>query len=135
MKKLILVLVVILVSTNTLHATKFNWSDGMITNDRKTKFFIDKKSIKKINNYIYYWSLANYLILEEDDDPDIKSFISYHRLDCNDMGYQIIIFMAFSDYNGKGKTLGQYIDPDTEEEKRFNDKLSIAYKRHLKLCN
>ena len=135
MKKLILVLVVILVSTNTLHATKFNWSDGMITNDRKTKFFIDKKSIKKINNYIYYWSLANYLILEEDDDPDIKSFISYHRLDCNDMGYQIIIFMAFSDYNGKGKTLGQYIDPDTEEEKRFNDKTSVAYKRHLKLCN
>ena len=135
MKKLILVLVVILVSTNTLHATKFNWSDGMITVDSKTKFFIDKKSIKKINNYIYYWSLANYLILEEDDNPDIKSFISYHRLDCNDMGYQIIIFMAFSDYNGKGKTLGQYIDPDTEEEKRFNDKLSIAYKRHLKLCN
>ena len=135
MKKLILVLVVILVSTNTLHATKFNWSDGMITVDSKTKFFIDKKSIKKINNYIYYWSLANYLILEEDDDPDIKSFISYHRLDCNDMGYQIIIFMAFSDYNGKGKTLGQYIDPDTEEEKRFNDKTSVAYKRHLKLCN
>ena len=121
MKKLILVLVVILVSTNTLHATKFNWSDGMITVDSKTKFFIDKKSIKKINNYIYYWSLANYLILEEDDNPDIKSFISYHRLDCNDMGYQIIIFMAFSDYNGKGKTLGQYIDPDTEEEKRFNE--------------
>jgi len=135
MKKLILVLVVILVSTNTLHATKFNWSDGMITVDSKTKFFIDKKSIKKINNYIYYWSLANYLILEEDDNPDIKSFISYHRLDCNDMGYQIIIFMAFSDYNGKGKTLGQYIDPDTEEEKRFNDKTSVAYKRHLKLCN
>ena len=74
MKKLILVLVVILVSTNTLHATKFNWSDGMITVDSKTKFFIDKKSIKKINNYIYYWSLANYLILEEDDNPDIKSF-------------------------------------------------------------
>ena len=135
MKKIILVLVVILVSTNTLHATKFNWSDGMITVDSKTKFFIDKKSIKKINNYIYYWSLANYLILEEDDNPDIKSFISYHRLDCNDMGYQIIIFMAFSDYNGKGKTLGQYIDPDTEEEKRFNDKTSVAYKRHLKLCN
>ena len=135
MKKLILVLVVILVSTNTLHATKFNWSDGMITVDSKTKFFIDKKSIKKINNYIYYWSLANYLILEEDDDPDIKSFISYHRLDCNDMGYQIIIFIAFSDYDGEGKTLGHYIDPDTEEEKRFNDKLSIAYKRHLKLCN
>ena len=135
MKKLILVLVVILVSTNTLNATKFNWSDGIITVDSKTKFFIDKKSIKKINNYIYYWSLANYLILEEDDNPDIKSFISYHRLDCNDMGYQIIIFMAFSDYNGKGKTLGQYIDPDTEEEKRFNDKTSVAYKRHLKLCN
>ena len=44
----------------------------------------------------------------------------YHRLDCNDMGYQIIIFIAFSDYDGKGKTLGHYIDPDTEEEKRSN---------------
>jgi len=48
MKKLILVLVVILVSTNTLHATKFNWSDGMITNDSKTKFFKVNNKIKNL---------------------------------------------------------------------------------------
>ena len=102
-------------------------ADGMITVDSKTKFFIDKKSIKKINNYIYYWSLANYLILEEDDNPDIKSFISYHRLDCNDMGYQIILMSFYGKYMGRGENLTHFIDPDTEEEKRFHQQKLYFY--------
>jgi len=45
MKRIILVLVVILISTNTLHATKFNWTDGMKDKDGMTEFYIDKKSL------------------------------------------------------------------------------------------
>jgi len=134
-KKIILILVVILISTNTLHATKFNWTDRMTTDDRSSEFYIDKESIKRIDNYIYYWSLANYLKYEEGENTDVKSVIVFKRLDCNDMGYQIIIMSIYGDYMGKGETLSHFIDPDTEEEKRFDPKDSVAYKRHEKFCN
>ena len=135
MKKIFLIVVTILISTNTLHAVKFNWTDRMTTDDRSSEFYIDKESIKRIDNYIYYWSLANYLKYEEGERTDIKSVVSYHRLDCNDMGYQIVIFSAFGDYKGRGETLYHFMEPDTEEEKRFDPKDSIAYDRHLELCN
>ena len=135
MKKIILVVVVILISTNTLHATKFNWTDRMKTKDGYSEFYIDKKSIKKIDNYVYYWSLANYLKYEQGENTDIKSVIVFNRIDCNDMGYQIIIMSMHGDYMGRGETLTHFIDPDTEEEKRFDPKTSVAYGRHEKLCN
>ena len=135
MKRIILVVIFILISTNTLHATKFNWTDRMKTKDGYSEFYIDKKSIKRIGNYIYYWALANYLKYEEGENTDIKSVISFHRIDCNDMGYQIILMSLYGEYMGRGKNLHHFIDPDTEDEKRFHQKGSISYKRHEKLCN
>ena len=135
MKRIILVVIFILISTNTLHATKFNWTDGMKDKDGMTEFYIDKKSIKRIGNYIYYWTLANYLKYAEGEHPDIKSVISVTRIDCNDMGYQIILMSLYGEYMGRGKNLHHFIDPDTEDEKRFHPKGSISYKRHEKLCN
>ncbi|MDA9646392.1 hypothetical protein N9S92_01365 [Candidatus Pelagibacter sp.] len=135
MKKIILVVAVILISTNTLHATKFNWTDRMKTKDGYSEFYIDKNSIKKIDNYVYYWSLANYLKYEEGESTGIKSVIVFNRIDCNDMGYQIIIMSMYGDYMGRGEILTHFLDPDTEEEKRFDSKTSVAYGRHEKLCN
>ena len=68
MKRIILVLVVILISTNTLHAANFKWTKIVTTVDGVTEFYIEKNSIKKLGNFHYYWSLANYLKLEEGDD-------------------------------------------------------------------
>ena len=65
MKRIILVLVIILISTNTLHAKEFNWTDKMKTISEDTEFYIDKKSIRRVENYVYYWSLANYLKYKE----------------------------------------------------------------------
>ena len=65
----------------------------------------------------------------------IKSVISFHRIDCNDMGYQIILMSFYGKYMGRGENLTHFIDPDTEEEKRFHPKDSISYSRHKKLCN
>ena len=135
MKRIILVLVVILISTNTLHATKFNWTDKIKTTDKSTEFYIDKKSIKIIDNYVYYWALANYLKYEEGENTDIKSGISFNRIDCNDMGYQIILMSLYGEYMGRGENLTHFIDPDAEEEKRFHPKGSVSYLRHKKLCN
>ena len=135
MKRIILALVVILISTNILHAAKFNWTYRMVDKDGYSEFYIDKKSIKKINNYIYYWTLSNYLKYEEGENTDVKSVIAFNRVDCDDMGYQIILMSLYGDYMGRGETLTHFIDPDTEEEKRFYEKTSIAYRRHEKLCN
>ncbi len=42
MKRIILVLVVILISTNTLHAANFRWTKIVTTADDTTEFYIDK---------------------------------------------------------------------------------------------
>ena len=97
MKRLILALVVILISTSTLHASKFKWSNGHFTSDRTSKFYFDKGSVKRIGNHIYYWSLGDYLELGVDDDQDVRSVITHLRVDCDDpdLGYQMLIFSAF----------------------------------------
>ena len=51
------------------------------------------------------------------------------------MGYQIILMSLYGEYMGRGKNLHHFIDPDTEDEKRFHPKGTISYKRHEKLCN
>tara|TARA_X000000368_G_scaffold338211_1_gene276140 strand:+ start:119 stop:442 length:324 start_codon:yes stop_codon:yes gene_type:complete len=107
----------------------------MINPTKTAEFYIDKKSVIKIDNYIYYWSLGNILkTLEE--APELKSSISYNKLDCNDMGYQTIIFIAFAGNMGNGKIIFHDSEnPDKEEDKRFDGKSSVAYKLHDKLCN
>ena len=82
MKRIILVLVVILISTNTLHAANFKWTKIVTTDDGATEFYIDKNSVKKVGKFHYYWALANYLKLEEGDDPNVKSVITFNILNC-----------------------------------------------------
>ena len=134
MKKLIIPLVIILIFTNTLHAAKFKWSDGHFTSDKTSRFYFDKSTVKRIDNHIYYWSLGDYLKLEEGDNPDIKSVITHLRVDCNDLGYQMLIFSAFRGNMGKGEIIFHSAD-DPDSEKRYDPKDSVAYLRHEELCN
>ena len=136
MKRLILAFVIILISTNILHASKFKWSNGHFTSDRTSKFYFDKGSVKRIGNHIYYWSLGDYLKLEVDDNQDVRSVITYHRVDCDDpdLGYQMLIFSAFRGNMGKGEIIFHSAD-DPDSEKRYDPKDSVAYLRHEELCN
>ena len=136
MKRLILALVVILISTSTLHASKFKWSNGTVTSDKTTKFYFDKGSVKRISNHIYYWSLGDYLKLGVDDDQDVRSVITHLRVDCDDpdLGYQILIFSAFRGTMGKGEIIFHSAD-DADSEKRYDSKDSIAYSTHEEVCN
>ena len=112
MKRIILVLVVILISTNTLHAANFKWTKIVTTDDRATEFYIDKNSVKKVGKFHYYWMLANYLKLEEDDDPNIKSTISSNILNCETNEYKILIFISFNLNKGRGEIIDDVIVPD-----------------------
>ena len=136
MKRLILALVVILISTSTLHASKFKWSNERFTSDRTSKFYFDKGSVKRIGNHIYYWSLGDYLKLEVDDNQDVRSVITYLRVDCDDpdLGYQMLIFSAFRGNMGKGEIIFHSAD-NPDSEKRYDPKTSVAYLRHEELCN
>tara|TARA_X000000368_G_C22940802_1_gene672056 strand:- start:696 stop:1106 length:411 start_codon:yes stop_codon:yes gene_type:complete len=135
MKRLILALVVILISANSLYAAKFNWTEKMLNPTRTVEFYIDKKSVKRINNFVYYWSLAN-IIKPLKDAPELGSSFSYNKIDCADMGYQTIIFIAYTGKMGNGEILFHDSEnPDKEEDKRFDPKNSVAYITHDKLCN
>ena len=130
MKRIILVLVVILISTNTLHAANFKWTKIVTTKDRTTEFYIDKNSVKKVGKFHYYWSLANYLKLEEGDDPNIKSVISSNILNCETNEYKLVIFTSFNLNKGRGKIIDDVIVPDEDisyfDWQYFDEKTSFG---------
>ena len=135
MKKLIFITIIFLFSIYNVNAKNFNWSEKVKTKDGYTEFYVDKNSIKKIGNYVYYWTLANYLKYDPGDNKEVKSVIVFNRIDCDDMGYQLILMSIYDDYNGKGKILTHFIDPDTEEDKQYDPETSVSYERHEKICN
>ena len=114
MKRIILVLVVILISTNALYAANFKWTKIVTTDDRTTEFYIDKKSVKKIGKFHYYWLMANYLKLEEGDDPNVKSTITFNILNCETKEFKHLNFTSFNLNKGRGEIIDDVIVPDED---------------------
>ena len=114
MKRIILVLVVILISTNTLHAANFRWTKIVTTADDTTEFYIDKNSVKKVGKFHYYWTMTNYLILEEGDDPNIKSNITFNILNCETKEFKGLNFTSFNLNKARGEIIDDVIIPDED---------------------
>ena len=114
MKRIILVLVVILISTNTLHAANFKWTRIVTTIDGATEFYIDKNSVKKVGKFHYYWALANYLKLEEGDDPNVKSNITFNILNCETKEFKGLNFTSFNLNKARGEIIDDVIIPDED---------------------
>ena len=114
MKRIILVLVVILISTNTLHAANFKWTKIVTTDDRTTEFYIDKNSVKKVGKFHYYWMMSNYLKLEEGDDSNVKSTITSNILNCETSEYKSVTFTSFNLNKGRGEIEIDVIIPDED---------------------
>ena len=114
MKRIILVLVVILISTNTLHAANFKWTKIVTTIDGATEFYIEKKSVKKLGKFHYYWSLANYLKLEEGDDPNVKSNITFNILNCKTREVKSVTHTSFNLNKARGEIDMDVIIPDVD---------------------
>ena len=114
MKRIILVLVVILISTNTLHAANFKWTKIVTTIDGATEFYIDKNSVKKVGKFHYYWMLANYLKLEEGDNPNEKSAITSNILNCETREFKIVTLTTFNLNKGRGEITDNLIIPDED---------------------
>ena len=114
MKRIILVLVVILISTNTLHAANFRWTKIVTTIDGGTEFYIDKNSVKKVGKFHYYWMMSNYLKLEEGDSPNVKSTITSNILNCETSEFKSVTLTSFNLNKGRGEIEIDVIIPDED---------------------
>ena len=100
MKKLILAFVVILISTNILHAAKFNWKK-ISTNTDDDIFYLDKNTVYRIGDYIYYWMLVDF----SDPGEEIKSTITHNMVKCSTLENRPISFAGFTKKKGRGKPI------------------------------
>ena len=98
MKKLILAFVVILISTNILHAAKFNWKK-ISTNTNDDIFYLDKNTVYRIGDYIYYWMLVDF----SDPGEEIQSTITHNMVKCSTLENRPISFAGFTKKRGGGK--------------------------------
>ena len=109
MKRLILALVVILISTNILHAAKFNWKKISTSTDNDI-FYLDKNTVYRIGDYIYYWMLVNYGVSSD----EIQSSITHNMVKCSTLENRPISFAGFTKKKGRGepKTGLDFIVPE-----------------------
>ena len=109
MKRLILALVVILISTNILHAAKFNWKKISTSTDNDI-FYLDKNTVYRIGDYIYYWMLVDYGVSSD----EIQSSITHNMVQCSTLENRPISFAGFTKKKGRGepKTGLDFIVPE-----------------------
>ena len=111
MKRIILVLVVILISTNTLHAAKFKWSKIVNSEDKTMTIYVDKKTVFRVGSYKYFWLLTDYI--DPSDDP-VKSVITQVMVNCSAYESRPITFTSFTGNMGKGEIISDFIVPEED---------------------
>ena len=111
MKRIILVLVVILISTNTLHAANFKWTKINTSDDGEMTIYVDKKTVFRVGSYKYFWLLSDYL--NPSEDPE-KSVITYMMVNCSTYESRPITFTGFSENMGKGEIEMDVVVPEED---------------------
>jgi hypothetical protein len=92
-------------SSEIKRGLKNNWKLISKTEGDTTSFYIDSSSIVTDRYYKYYWLLADYLITKKDN---VKSVITYNKLDCGNFKSQILKMTLFDEPQGQGKTLDEF---------------------------
>ena len=111
MKRIILVLVVILISTNTLHAANFKWTKIETTDDGEMTVYVDKKTVFRVGSYKYFWLLSDYP--NPSEDPE-KSVITYMMVNCSTYESRPITFTSFTENMAKGEIDLDIIVPEED---------------------
>ena len=97
MKKFYLVLCSTILFSNSVHSA--DWRPLNVTED--TKYFVDRESIKIIDDHVFYWESVNLL----DNEYDWKSALTYFKADCGIKRYQILSQSFHTEYFGRGNIL------------------------------
>ena len=135
MKRLILTLVVILISTNILHAAKFSWKK-ISTNTSKDIFYLDKNTVYRIGDYIYYWMLVDYYEAVD----ELQSTITHNMVKCSTLENRPISFAGFDKKKGRGEPvtdLNFIVPEDVPDMFEWTKYLKSSTHGHLlvEVCN
>jgi hypothetical protein len=107
MKRLVFTFIIILISSNSLYADNFNWKKISIGVENKDIFYLDKKTVFKVGDYVYYWMLVDYF-----DGSEDKSSITHNMVKCNTFENKYISFTSFTEHKGKGSINTDAIVPE-----------------------
>jgi hypothetical protein len=105
---------------------KNNWKLISKTKNDETFFYVDQASIVTDKYYKYYWVLSDYLINKKDN---VKSVITYNKVDCGNFKSQILKMTLYDEYKGQGTVLNKFDfkqdEWDVGEAKTAGEKLLI----------
>ena len=105
----------------------------------KFDFYIDKKSVRKVGKFHYFWMMADYIRLEQDDDPNIRSNITFNILNCKTNEFKMVTHTSFTLNKAKGRIDMDEIIPDFDisyfDWQYFNEDTSfgMVFKKVCKL--
>jgi len=106
---------------------KNNWKLISKTESDSTAFYLDPTSIVTDKYYKYYWQLSDYLISED----NVKSVITYNKVDCGNFKSQILKMTLYDGYQGKGKVLKEH---DLKSEWTIGEAKSAGEKVLISVC-
>ena len=110
MYKLIKILLVLIFSTQA-YAYQFEWK--LFSTTHRTEFYLDTNNIVEVENYIYFWSLANNLD-EINTSGNPLSTLTLNGTNCDSYENSIISYTGYSEFNLKGDILINVIIPDVD---------------------
>jgi len=106
---------------------KNNWKLISKTESDSTAFYLDPTSIVTDKYYKYYWQLSDYLISKD----NVKSVITYNKVDCGNFKSQILKITLYDGYQGKGKVLREH---DLKSEWTIGEAKSAGEKVLISVC-
>ena len=106
---------------------KNNWKLISKTESDSTAFYLDPTSIVTDKYYKYYWQLSDYLISKD----NVKSVITYNKVDCGNFKSQILKMTRYDGYQGQGKVLDDY---DTKSEWIIGEAKTTGEKILISVC-
>ena len=77
MKILILLIFFSFIKFGSLENLNFNWTQ-VTKSQNGHEFFVNMKDIKENKNFIYFWQLINYKVIDEYGDLSAKIYIQGH---------------------------------------------------------
>lgn len=107
---------------------KNNWKLISKTESNGTAFYLDRSSITTDNYYKYFWLLSDYLINKKDN---VKSVITYNKVDCGNFKSQILKMTLYDGYQGQGKVLEEY---DSKSEWIIGEAKTAGEKVLISVC-
>ena len=115
-------------SSQAKRSLKNNWKLISKTESNETAFYLDQASIVTEKYYKYFWQLSDYLINKEDN---VKSVITYNKVDCGNFKSQILKMTLYDGYQGKGKVLREH---DLKSEWTIGEAKSAGEKVLISVC-